>query len=238
MSGAFKVHRNGQLQEASSLLVRTDADGSPKLLPVQTVYTRPANAVALQRIRSWLQPAAGAATLLHDGSTLLFGQAGTYSLLVPHGVSQLAVLLVGAGASFHSGAGAKGGGGRVLAGNALAVTAGETLSIVVGKGGRTGSGGAYVKAGNSSLTRGASGAALTYLAASADNQDGSPLPPGGVQLPGKDEKSGLIGFKACPWSDGGADWRKSGNGSGVLASPGLDGLAVVSLLPFQLATLP
>jgi hypothetical protein len=84
-----------------------------------------------------------AAAAQESGLTLTV--AGTYSLVIPTGVTSIAAIAIGAGgggggtstAATSSAAG--GGGGALSYSNAIAVTAGETLTIVVGNGGSAGS---------------------------------------------------------------------------------------------------
>jgi hypothetical protein len=69
-----------------------------------------------------------------------YGSPGTYSWVVPSGVTSIAAVTIGAGAgagNFTSGFGGAGGG--LAYGNGISVTPGETLTIIVGSGGPGGS---------------------------------------------------------------------------------------------------
>lgn len=97
----------------------------------------------------------------------LYDTAGTYSFVVPTGVTSLSMLGVGAAgggsdiAPLSNPGGGGGGGGALAYSNSVGVTPGETLTVVVGAGGVRG---AYVSGanpalagtgGNSSVKRGA-----------------------------------------------------------------------------------
>ena len=70
---------------------------------------------------------------------------GTYSLVVPAGVTSIDAIAIGAGgggggcSAAANASGAGGGGGALSYSNAIAVTPGETLTVVVGAGGTNGS---------------------------------------------------------------------------------------------------
>jgi len=83
-----------------------------------------------------------AATAQDSGIT--FSIAGTYSLVVPTGVTSIAAIAIGAGgggggcSAAATASGAGGGGGALSYSNAIAVTPGETLTVVVGASGQNG----------------------------------------------------------------------------------------------------
>lgn len=77
-------------------------------------------------------------------SGLSLAVSGTYSLVVPTGVTSIAAIAIGAGgggggvSAAATASGAGGGGGALSYSNAIAVTAGETLTVVVGASGTAG----------------------------------------------------------------------------------------------------
>lgn len=77
-------------------------------------------------------------------SGLTFSIAGTYSLVVPTGVTSIAAIAIGGGgggggcSAAATASGAGGGGGALTYSNAISVTGGETLTVVVGVGGTGG----------------------------------------------------------------------------------------------------
>ena len=97
-------------------------------------------------------------------STVTYPTAGSYSYVVPAGVTQIVTTVVGAGGggggSVFSGDGhgaANGGSGGYYTNQTVAVTPGETLSVTVGSGGvgvATGAGTQGGRGGTSSLNRG------------------------------------------------------------------------------------
>ena len=76
-------------------------------------------------------------------SCVVFSTAGTFSWVVPSGVTSIAAVVVGGGGGARGGLNYGGGGGGGLAyRNAQSVTPGETLTVIVGAGGTGGIGSA------------------------------------------------------------------------------------------------
>lgn len=152
---------------------------------------------------------------------------GTYSFLVPRGVTSLSIVTVGAGGggtesvdyvgtvptpAAPSGTPIYGGGGGALAyANSIAVTPGEFLTVVVGTGGSGGRpngdyGNGYFFGGDgtsSSVARGA-----TKLVEAGGGKSGNTAANGGVVLTG----TGYAGGAGGAGTDDGQHWWGSGSG--------------------------
>jgi hypothetical protein len=165
--------------------------------------------------------------------------AGTYSFVVPAGVTSIATVAVGGGGGGGGSAGTAGtsggggGGGALVWGNSVPVTPGETLTVVVGAGGSGGST-AGVAGGYSQIARGATvlirangGAAgqrsTSAAAGGAANIGGYPYNTGGGS-----GGAGGAGYAAGGGGGGGGAGGYSGNGgaggrNAVAASAGAGG---------------
>lgn len=78
-----------------------------------------------------------------QASCAAYTTAGTYSWVVPSGITSIAAITVGGGGGGRGGLNYGGGGGGALAyKNGISVTPGETLTVTVGAGGTAGSGNA------------------------------------------------------------------------------------------------
>lgn len=109
------------------------------------------------RSNGTLEPAVDAFVEFTQKNSVMYDKPGTYSFIVPTGVSQIRVSVQGAGGGGQAGgatAGIGGNGGSHVYGGVLNVSAGQQYVIVVGAGGAGGvvGGSAPTAGGNSTLT--------------------------------------------------------------------------------------
>ncbi|SEM25096.1 hypothetical protein [Nonomuraea pusilla] len=175
----------------------------------------------------------------HAATTQAYTTPGTYTFAVPNGVSQIKVVLTGAGGggdgSFSSqqgvpAAGGGGGGGGATSTCALPVRPGDTLTVTVGAGGAAGSRG--VPGGRDSRDGGNS--TISYTGAGGASAEG-----GHRTLPHDSYSEGGAGGFAQTWCAGtdaalnfgqkGADGENIGARAG--GRPGMPGAGVHSACP-------
>jgi hypothetical protein len=133
---------------------------------------------------------------------------GTYTFVVPDGVSSLIVLAVGAGEGGLSNGVVAGDGGSLSYDNALSVTPGEALTVVVGAGGAGVQTGSQNPGGDSTISRG--GTAI--LRAKGGGSGSSNV--GGVSYTGGAGSHG---------GGGAAGYSGNGGGGGALNTDGSAG---------------
>lgn len=147
----------------------------------------------------------------------LFNSAGTFSWVVPAGVTSISMVSVGGGSSGRSrndGGGGNGGGGGGLAWrNNQTVTPGETLTVVVGAGGNPVFGSAGQPGGESYVTRAGSYLVRVY----GGNDSGGGYPITGSGFNGGNGGSG--GYDACD----GSSYGGGGGGAGGYEATGGNG---------------
>ena len=149
-------------------------------------------------------------------SCVAFTTAGTFSWVVPSGVTSIAAVTVGGGGGARSGLNFGGGGGGGLAyRNAQSVTPGETLTVIVGAGGAGAAGfpcgGSPSSGGASRLQRGG-----TNLVAAGGGLDGTSRS-GGSLIAGTAGGSGGTGNYG---GGGAASYSGSGGSGGNFGSAG------------------
>ncbi|GAA2113799.1 hypothetical protein GCM10009780_70820 [Actinomadura alba] len=177
-----------------------------------------------------LMPVA-AAVPAHAQTTKPYSTPGTYTLTVPQGVSQIRVVLTGAGGGGSMGTRneaymvpGSGGGGGATSFCTLAVRPGDTLTVTVGAGGAAPNGDGLSGTASSISYSGSGGA-------SADAGGGGHTGPSGHGNAG-----GAGGFNAtwCAGSDAGQDFGKDGApsvGKDAGGAGGAPGAGVSSACP-------
>ncbi len=169
-------------------------------------------------------------------TTLTYGDtgAGTFTYVVPAGVTSIDIQVWGAGGAgggstdtgsrFRGGGGAGGGGGAYVVGT-VTVQEGETLTIVVGAGGTGVSGGNGNNGDNSSIIGSLSGT----LAIAVGGNGGTANISGGDPTGGAGGNSGSVGGTVTPGQDGGDGDTGFGVDSGAGGNGGNGGNGGASL---------
>lgn len=134
--------------------------------------------------------------------------AGTYSWVVPTGVTSVAAVAIGAGGGARGGTSCRSGGGGGLAYvNGISVTPGETLTVTVGAGGVGSNGtGSTTDGGNSTLKRG-----CTTLVGAGGGKGTPGGYVGGAPIVGTGGTGGTGAFK---YGGGGAGGYSGNGGAG------------------------
>lgn len=157
-----------------------------------------------------------------------FIEPGTYSFVVPNGVTVINAVLIGGGGGADNSLGSgqlAGGGGGLRWINRLPVTPGETLEVVVGAGGVSGTGSGSSTPGGNSILRRATNQAVLVMAAGGrvaligSGGAGTEIgfgPYGGVV--GGGDGGNIDGFG--PWGGGGAGGYSGKGGNGQQLSAG------------------
>jgi hypothetical protein len=173
---ALQVSGYMQLDTVSSPPPTTDCDAASEYGRMKVDPTSGSQRLFVCTAIGW------SATALADASPAgesAYTTAGTYSFVVPSGVTSIAAVAVGGGGGGGGSPGGSGqssgggGGGALVWGNSIPVTPGETLTVVVGAGGAGGSSsgvaGGYseIKRGATVLMRANGGAAGQQSAATA-----------------------------------------------------------------------
>lgn len=151
-----------------------------------------------------------------------YTSAGTYSFVVPSGVTSVSVVTVGAGASGQQGSWGNGGGaGNLRYVNNIAVTPGETLAVQVGAGGVSSSGANYFwqARGQSSYLQRSS----TLLVSAAGGGPGSGCSGTSVGTGGNGGFTGQAGAGAGGYAGDGGSLTGGAGGNGGNRSETCDG---------------
>ncbi len=218
-----------------------------KAISSSTVDSDPGNTLVtkdyLDARLAALSPAAPTTPIITSWST-----PGTYSFLVPEGVTSLKVTVVGGGGGgggghWSMGSGGSGGGGAALIDNSVTVTPGQEYPVIVGAGGEgspvsvssDGFGGTYGTTGGSSsfgsllMAPGGSGGLSGYTSAGAGGTGGNPNGYNGSANGGEGGSNLYSTIQSKPYGKGG----KGGNGAysgppSVPAEPGTSGYVEIS----------
>jgi len=139
---------------------------------------------------------------------------GTFSFVVPDGVTTISAVCIGGGGGGSGGDGGRvqtnnGGGGGGLCYGRIPVTAGETLTVVVGAGGTSSSGNPGTSGGNTTISRGAN-TLLSALGGTGGTERNGGTAAGGNYIIG----GTVVNFGGGAGGSGGAGANSSGGTGG------------------------